>query len=437
MRLMLSFLTLWVSTYDVYSSAITDENLSPSFTSALNLSTCNDPAKKAGTSRKRTRHEDFDTPSRTFDSYSNCVSILTTDSISPRRPTFEFSEAKKKALLAAGISEAQIFRIELLQSAFLRSPHGELLNPSSYFKQSELDEILQKISTKELGSMIHALKTLYAKKIPFANLHPNVVYTPALRLSCDDSRGPLGYKKVLSQIEKSRHLNLQHVTGYTFLEEETPETPEERANRHSMQAQLFQTLEAKRGISVASRASELDSIATSWSEYFQYMQLRKDAIEQCSEPKIRSSEIEEVFSKFVAKHYESMPAANCIVYFRRSDIDFQRMSTNNISNLSLLLDGLAPIGADGHSMNLHHLTRRHPGVLVLLPETFHQKHSELLHFRSPQHMVQPKPVDRNVFNKWKESALKALGEHLQTPESPLVEKQLNFLKMPLKYTNYF
>lgn len=41
-------------------------------------------------------------------------------------------------------------------------------------------------------------------------------------------------------------------------------------------------------------------------------------------------------------------------------------------------------------------------------------------------MIQPKPVDRAVINCWKETALKTLGQHLQTPPSPKMAVKLNF-----------
>jgi hypothetical protein len=156
------------------------------------------------------------------------------------------------------------------------------------------------------------------------------------------------------------------------------------------------------------------------------MRLRKESIEQSTHPKIKSAEIIETFEKLVATSYESIAVDGCRVYFRKVDIDLSRTDIYKQNNQHLLLVGSAPIGADGKSMNLHHLTRRHPGILVLLPESFHQQHSELLHIRSAQHMIQPKPVDRSVFNRWKESALKALGQHLQTPPSRKVEIKLNF-----------
>jgi hypothetical protein len=69
------------------------------------------------------------------------------------------------------------------------------------------------------------------------------------------------------------------------------------------------------------------------------------------------------------------------------------------------------LGADGKPMNMHHLTRRHPGALVLLTESFHQRHTDSLHLRSERHMRQPKPLDRRDFNTWKAGAFRRIHDY--------------------------
>lgn len=418
MKLKLSFLTLLFLYSNTHAVTITDENSAPSdSTTYNNLSTDR-------VFRKRARYsEGCETPHRRP---LEATSPNVDQGLTPQRPTFAFSDSHKQALRQAGISDVHIFKIELLQSALLRSPHGAPLNPSSYFKQSEIDAILQKVSSKELNTMIFSLKSLFEKKIPLSNLKPNVVHTPSIRSSCDESQGPLASKRLLHLFQECKEVNLQHITGYTFIEEDEPETPEQRSARRALQSDLFYTLELNRGVSSDDRTQTLNALDTTWSKYFDYMRLRKTGIEVKKYPKIRSLEMEDIFTKYVAKSYKSFTIDGCEVYFRDDDIDMKRMDTSRNSNASLLSQGCAPIGADGKPMNLHHLTRRHPGILVLVPESFHQQNSELLHFRSPQHMIQPKPLDRAVFSGWKETALKALGQHLLTPQSDMVEKQLSF-----------
>lgn len=251
-------------------------------------------------------------------------------------------------------------------------------------------------------------------------MSPNTVYTPAARLSCTDQGGPRA-KEISATLAACSGLHVEHVTGRTFIEEETPETPEECAARHALKENLFKTLEAQRGISDDSRLSELSVIEQIWSKYFDYMQLRINAIDLHAAPKIKYCEIEETFKKLTSSEYSCVTVGDCIVYFRREDIDLKRRSEKS-TNEQLLREGLAPIGADGNSMNLHHLTRRQPGIFVLLTETFHQKYTALLHFRSEKHMRQPLPVDRSVFGSWKKLAFAAIKEAL----IPDTDKEVEF-----------
>lgn len=63
--------------------------------------------------------------------------------------------------------------------------------------------------------------------------------------------------------------------------------------------------------------------------------------------------------------------------------------------------GLAPIGVDGKTMNVHHVTHQQPGYYVLLTEEFHQKNNQNLHFKSARHYPIQKNVDRSEFERIK------------------------------------
>ena len=333
----------------------------------------------------------------------------------PAGTIFEFTDAHKDALRRCGILDLQINRIELLQTIFFRSPHGDRFDPQSYLSESELDAIYTKLDSEEVRELVRVIKSLYDKKIPLSAISPNTVYTPAARLSCNGSDGPKA-KEISATLAACSGIHVEHVTGRTFIEEETPETPEERAARHALKAQIFKTLEAQRGISDASRLSELTATEQIWSNYFEYMQLRMNAIDQHASPKIRYCEIEESFKELVGCGYSSITVGDSFVYFRKEDIDLARRS-EKVTNEQLLCKGLAPFGADGKPMNLHHLTRRQPGIFVLLTEAFHQKHTALLHFRSEKHMRQPQPVDRVVVAPWKKLAFTAIKEALVPTEA--------------------
>lgn len=74
------------------------------------------------------------------------------------------------------------------------------------------------------------------------------------------------------------------------------------------------------------------------------------------------------------------------------------------SNLDRMQKGLAPIGPDGKSINLHHLTQRHSGSVAEMTQTFHQKNSKIIHI-NPNSV--PSGIDRPAFNKWRTAYWKA------------------------------
>lgn len=328
-------------------------------------------------------------------------------------PVFEFSDDHKNTLRHCGISDTHIKRIELLQTIFFRSPHGNRFDPRSYLSKAEFKTICAKLNSEEARLLVLTLKSLYDKKIPLSGMSPNTIYTPAARLSCTYNSDEPKAKEISAILAGCKGFHVKPVNGYTFVEEETPETPEERAARRALKAQLFNTLEAQRGISDAGRLSELTYIDQIWSNYFKYMQLRVNAIDNQASPKIRCCEIEETFKEFLDSTYSSIKVGDCVVYFRKEDIDLNRTNTDKKTNLQLLSESLAPIGADGESMELHHLTRRHPGALVLMTQAFHQEHTTLLHLRSERHMRQPThSVDRAIFASWKKLAFATILEAL-------------------------
>ena len=60
--------------------------------------------------------------------------------------------------------------------------------------------------------------------------------------------------------------------------------------------------------------------------------------------------------------------------------------------------GLAPIGPDGKSMNLHHMTQRQNGGIAEMTQSFHQKNSGTIHINPSS---TPSGIDRGAFNKWR------------------------------------
>ena len=84
----------------------------------------------------------------------------------PAGTRFEFSDTHKNILRQSGIPELQISRIELLQTALFRSPHGNQFDPRSYLTETELESICNKIGSEEVRLLVFTLKSLYDKKSP-------------------------------------------------------------------------------------------------------------------------------------------------------------------------------------------------------------------------------------------------------------------------------
>lgn len=70
------------------------------------------------------------------------------------------------------------------------------------------------------------------------------------------------------------------------------------------------------------------------------------------------------------------------------------------TNIERMATGRAPIGLDGKSVNLHHMTQTQSGAIAEMTQTFHQTNSKVIHI-NPNTM--PSGIDRPMFDKWKDS----------------------------------
>jgi hypothetical protein len=313
----------------------------------------------------------------------------------------------------------------LLKTALYRKPRGSGLEASSYFSPAELNKFYEDLRSfgelnpeETVNRLMYSLKFLYPESIPLSNLSPNatIIHTPCVRLAFNSDREA---KEACAAIADQTLLH--HVTGLTYKEpDEGKETPEHRTIRKKIQADTFKKIEAARGISLKSLKLQAGKNYEVWEKYFVYMETRKQAIDLGQEGKITAREIEDVFHKLVSASYSIIKINGWSLYLNKEEIDLNRCNSKGEINLDLLSRGESPIGADGHSMNLHHLTRRQPGVIVLVLQSFHIQHTKTLHLMSEQHMRQPEAINRHHFDWWKKIALKAIGEYLSPTSAPVV-----------------
>ncbi|MCX7570533.1 HNH/ENDO VII family nuclease [Tumebacillus sp. DT12] len=86
------------------------------------------------------------------------------------------------------------------------------------------------------------------------------------------------------------------------------------------------------------------------------------------------------------------------VYQRNDIIDPNKTDAMGRTNIQRMQQGLAPIGPDGKSVNLHHMTQRNESSIAEVTQTFHQENTKVLHINP--HTV-PSGINRTEFNKWK------------------------------------
>ncbi|MCA1214837.1 hypothetical protein LC728_10630 [Bacillus amyloliquefaciens] len=65
--------------------------------------------------------------------------------------------------------------------------------------------------------------------------------------------------------------------------------------------------------------------------------------------------------------------------YTMKDIDLNQKNRKGLTNLQLMKNGNAPFAKDGTQINLHHLIQEEPGTILEIPESWHNKYSDVLH----------------------------------------------------------
>ncbi|WP_247107550.1 HNH/ENDO VII family nuclease [Halalkalibacter sp. APA_J-10(15)] len=87
-----------------------------------------------------------------------------------------------------------------------------------------------------------------------------------------------------------------------------------------------------------------------------------------------------------------------IVYQRDDIINPNMKDARGGTNLERMQKGLAPLGPDGKSINLHHTTQRNESSIAEVTQTFHKDNSCVIHI-NPNPI--PSGINRSEFNKWR------------------------------------
>ena len=78
------------------------------------------------------------------------------------------------------------------------------------------------------------------------------------------------------------------------------------------------------------------------------------------------------------------------------------------TNIERMEQGLAPIGTDGKSVNIHHIDQTNDGPVMEIIATDHQKNYSDLHTNTGQ---EPSKIDRKEFNSWRRTYWKWRSKH--------------------------
>lgn len=88
------------------------------------------------------------------------------------------------------------------------------------------------------------------------------------------------------------------------------------------------------------------------------------------------------------------------VYQRDDIINSNKVDKMGRTNIERMEQGLAPLGSDGKSVNLHHMTQTNDSAIAEVTQTFHQQNKKAIHI-NPNTI--PSGIDRNMFNRWRKS----------------------------------
>jgi hypothetical protein len=102
--------------------------------------------------------------------------------------------------------------------------------------------------------------------------------------------------------------------------------------------------------------------------------------------------------------------------FQRDDLfDPSAKDKSGRTNLARMNKGLAPLGKDGKSVNLHHLIQSEKGSIAEVSDSMHKKYDRVLHINPKS---TPSGIDRKKFNTWKRGYWKQRAAVLERGGSP-------------------
>jgi hypothetical protein len=285
---------------------------------------------------------------------------------------------------------------------YYRTPENKI-DLTKKVKEIEFDQ-------KKLDTFLQHFLNLYDKKKMLNNecLNEKIFFSETLVYTTNRTTMP----KLKELLENYFYKIIDPInTDYCDHPPTTEETEDEKNERRAKRAEQNRLL-IEQAVLSAPESKPLEQEKKLWKGFFTYFKDRKKEIDDGNGKKITRSEIEDEFETLVSTHYKKIKSANNTFYYNPGFIPNTIKDSEGRTNLERINDGIAPIGFDGESMNIHHITRHQPGIFVLISETMHQQKSLHLHFRDKKYYPQPKAIDRNEFNHIKQDLFSKLYKEL-------------------------
>ena len=137
-------------------------------------------------------------------------------------------------------------------------------------------------------------------------------------------------------------------------------------------------------------------------------QYQTNVLEKSSEHGIMNTEREKIL-QLGAKQKDLVEGKE--VYWDNKTFDPYRKDWLGRTNIQRMQKGLAPIGHDGKSVNIHHIDQTDDGPVVEISTTEHSKYTKILHDNTGQ---KPSQINRREFNKWRYRYWKWRSQYWET-----------------------
>ncbi len=258
---------------------------------------------------------------------------------------------------------------------------------------------------KDLLNHLINLKKTHPKVINDKNLC-KVKLTPGYRLVLP--------RKIISALKNKGEI--QSLTDQAYVEPEIILTPQQKAEIKVETLKNFEAMEKASGKTKKELKDARGFETKAWANYFRHLESLKSEVGSKKREKLTKVHLQEAFDASIKKHYDGyLKVSGYHVSYSTKTLELFRKGVDGKTNLERMREGSCPIGPDGKSMNLHHLTRYDAYThkvsceIVYLSETFHRSMHGPLHPADSVYRTPSKRVNRLLFGQARGEINKAIA----------------------------